>query len=180
LGDDGSRCEQEVRGVADDGDFSSYLVARWPGLIRTLVLLGCTFAQAEAVATDALSRCHQSWDTDRDSDDIDVLVYRTVLARLAKLRRAGRLADVPEVPEPPLLLDPTAADPDQRAAMRRALEGALAEVPDDERVVLVLRFVAELSEVQVADVLDLGVAEVRERRTAGLSRVDLVDLREAR
>jgi DNA-directed RNA polymerase specialized sigma24 family protein len=169
-----------VHGVADDGDFSSYLVARWPGLIRTLVLLGCTFAQAEAVATDALSRCHQSWATDRDSDDIEVHVHQIVLARLAKLRRAGRLADVPDVPEPPLLLDPTAADPDQRVAMRRALEVALAEVPDDERVVLVLRFVAELSEVQVADVLDVPVAEVRERQAGGLSRIDLVGLQEAR
>jgi DNA-directed RNA polymerase specialized sigma24 family protein len=165
--------------VADDGDFSSYVVARWPGLIRTLVLLVCSFAQAEAVTIDALSRCHQSWDSDRGSDDIDVHVYQTVLERLAKLRRGGRLADVPEVPEPPLLLDPTAADPDQRAAMRRALEGALAEVPDDDRVVLVLRLVAELTEVQVADVLDVGVAEVRERQAAGLSGIDLAGLREA-
>jgi len=166
--------------MADDGDFSSYLVARWPGLIRTLVLLGCTFAQAEKVATDSLARCHRSWESDRDADDIDVHVHRTVMARLAKLRRAGQLADVPEVPEPPLLLDPTAADPDQRAAMRRALEGELADVPDDERTVLVLRFVAELSEAQVADVLEIDLAAVRRRHTAGLLRIDLAGLRGVR
>ncbi len=38
---------------------------------------------------------------------------------------------------------------------------------------LVLRFVAELSQVQVADVLDLPVVEVQERQAAGLSRLDL-------
>jgi hypothetical protein len=176
----GGKCAAEVSGVVDDGDFSAYVVARWPGLIRTLVLLGCTFAQAERVATDALASCQGSWAADRDADDIDVHVHRVVMERLAKLRRRGRLADVPEVPEPPLLLDPTAADPDQRAAMRRALEHQLADVPDEERSVLVLRFVAELSEVQVAEVLDLGTDDVTRRLDSGLRRIDLAVVQEAR
>ena len=166
--------------MVDDGDFSAYVVARWPGLVRTLVLLGCTFAQAELVATDALVRCQRSWASDRDADDIDAHVHQVMMERLGKLRRRGRLADVPDVPEPPLLLDPTAADPNQRAAMRRALDEALAELPDQERVVLVLRFVAELRDDQVAEVLDLDRDEVLRRLDSGLRRVDLAVVQEAR
>ena len=163
-----------------DGDFSSYMVARWPGLIRTLVLLDCRYADAERVARDGLSRCHDSWAKDRDSDDIDVHVYRVVLERLAQLRKRERHDRPAGDTEPPLLLDPTQADPAQRLALRRALEDGLSQMPPEERTVLVLRFVAELSPVQVADVLDVPVVEVQERQAAGLSRLDLAALREVR
>ena len=157
-----------------DGDFSSYMVARWPGLIRTLVLLGCRYAEAERVARDGLARCHDSWAKDRESDDIDVHVYRVVLERLAQLRKRERQRPQrPDEAEPPLLLDPTQADPAQRLALRRALEVGLARCLPEERTVLVLRFVAELIQVQVADVLDVPVVEVQERQAAGLSRLDL-------
>ena len=172
----------------DDGDFSSYVVARWPELVRSLVLLGCTYADAQQVARDSLARCHSSWERDRYTDDIDVHVHRVLLERLEKLRKR-RAADsdpegdvaggAPEA-EPPLLLDPTTADPAQRLALRRALEEALTEVPLEERTVLVLRFVAELTEVQVADVLGVPVAEVRNRQAGGLGRLDLMTLRETR
>ena len=166
--------------VDGDGDFSAYLVARWPGLVRSLVLLGCRYAEAELVARDGLARCHASWAKDRDSDDIDVHVYRVVLDRLEHQRKHDRGDGSADVPEPPLLLDPSRADPAQRLALRRALEHSLSEVQPEERTVLVLRFVAELSEVQVADVLDVPVFEVRERQAAGLSRLDLEALREVR
>ena len=46
---------------------------------------------------------------------------------------------------------------------------------------LVLRFVAELSEDQVADVLDIGPDDVRGRRVAdGLAGLDLTTLRGVR
>ena len=165
--------------MADDGDFSAYLVARWPGLVRSLVLMGCTYGEAELVARDALARCHSTWARDSETDDIDVHVYSIVLERLERLRKRRRPEDLDDT-EPPLLLDPTIADPAQRLALRRALEDALDGVPDDERTVLVLRFVAELSQVQVADVLRLPVEQVQARQAPGLARLDLVALGEAR
>jgi len=169
--------------VGDDGDFSSYVVARWPCLIRSLVLLGSTYAEADAVARDSLARCRATWEHDRDTDDVDAQVFRILLeqrGRLERRRRKGRPTGVPDLPEPPLLVDPTYADPERRLAQRRALADALARLPVEERTVLVLRFVAELSEDQVADVLDTGPDEVRGRQADGLAGLDLAALRGVR
>jgi hypothetical protein len=166
--------------VDGDRDFSSYLVARWPGLIRSLVLLGCRYDEADRVAREGLAHCHDSWAKDRESDDIDVHVYRVVLDRLERLRKRDRRDQRPGDVEPPLLLDPTQCDPAQRLALRRALEQDLSQMAPEERTVLVLRFVAELAEVQVADVLDLPVFEVQQRQASGLARLDLAALREVR
>ena len=164
-----------------DRDFSSYLVARWPGLIRSLVLLGCRYADAEQVAREGLAHCHDSWAKDRESDDIDVHVYRVVLERLERLRkRERRHGQRPDLAEPPLLIDPTQADPAQRLALRHALEEGLGQLLPEERTVLVLRFVAELSQVQVADVLEVPAFEVQELQATGLARLDLVALRDVR
>jgi DNA-directed RNA polymerase specialized sigma24 family protein len=54
---------------------------------------------------------------------------------------------------------------------------ALARLPVEERTVLVLRFVAELSEGQVADVLGMASYDVRARVSDGLAGVDLAALR---
>jgi RNA polymerase sigma factor (sigma-70 family) len=166
--------------VDGDRDFSSYMVARWPGLVRTLVLLGCRYADADRVARETFVRCHDSWAKDRDSDDIDVHVYRVVMERLERLRKRARPDQTADEQEPPLLLDPNQSDPAQRLALRRALEQSLDQVSPEERTVLVLRFVAELTEVQVADVLDVPVFQVQARQATGLSRLDLEALREVR
>jgi DNA-directed RNA polymerase specialized sigma24 family protein len=165
--------------VHDGADFSAYLVARWPTLVRTLVLLGSPYAEAEEVARDGLARCQPSWERERNADDIDVHVYRTVLERRHR-RRRHPVSGAGPTPEPPLLLDPTLGDPAQRVALRHALEEALDGLPDEERSVLVLRFVAELSEAQVADVLGIQVWEIQDRQARGLGRLDLVALREVR
>ena len=78
------------------------------------------------------------------------------------------------------IVDPTTADPERRLAMRHALADALARLPVEERTVLVLRFVAELSEDQVADVLDIGPDDVRLRVADGLAGLDLTTLRGVR
>src|SRR3954454_715755 len=66
--------------MRDDGDFAAYLAARWPFLVRSLVLLGCSPAEAEELARAGLARCYASWERVRRADDVDVHVHRAVLA----------------------------------------------------------------------------------------------------
>ncbi len=73
--------------MRNDADFAAYLAARWPFLVRSLVLIGCPQAEAEDVVQAGLARCHDSWDKVREDDDIDVFVYRTVLDGCHKQRR---------------------------------------------------------------------------------------------
>jgi DNA-directed RNA polymerase specialized sigma24 family protein len=148
----------------DDADFAAYLAARWPALVRTLVLLGCGRGEAAEVARTALARCHTDWDRVRRADDVDTHVYSAVLGRLHKHRR--------RVPAPP----PPAApgeDATEDELLLHELETQLARLDPDEREAVALRFVAELSEEQVADVLDVPLESAQARITHGLGRIDL-------
>jgi RNA polymerase sigma factor (sigma-70 family) len=154
---------------ATDADFAAYRVARWPIVVRTLVLLGCGRREAARVAQSGFARCYGDWERVRRGDDVDTYVYAAVLGCLHKRRRRA----VEPVAEPEPVEELTDA-----VLLRQALEAELAAVDADEREMLVLHFVAELSEAQVADVLDVPLESVQARITHALSRVDLEGLPE--
>jgi len=138
----------------DDSEFSAYLAARWPALVRTLVLLGHTERDARAMALDALVRIYPDWPRLRREEDVEVAVYREVLdARDRHLRRAAHDDALPAAPTP-LDVPPGMAE---QAERREQLEAALAGMTPGDRVVVVLEYVAELSDDQVGDVLDTHV-----------------------
>ena len=141
--------------MRNDADFVAYLAARWPFLVRSLLLIGAPPDEAEAVVQTGLARCYGAWDEVLETDDVDVCVYRVVLDgwhRSTRRRPAGAAVDEQPEAEPEAVPD---GEESELVLLRRRLEGQLAELTPEHREVLVLRFVAGLSETQVADVLDL-------------------------
>ncbi|GAA4723488.1 hypothetical protein GCM10023350_02210 [Nocardioides endophyticus] len=149
----------------DDADFAAYLAARWPSLVRTLVLLGCGRPEAAQVAQTGLARCHTAWDRVRRADDVDTYVHAAVLGSLHKHRR--------RVPAPPAPAAPASEDATEDELLLHALQVQLDRLDVDEREAVVLHFAAELSEDQVADVLDVPLESAQARITHGLGRMDL-------
>jgi RNA polymerase sigma-70 factor (ECF subfamily) len=97
--------------------------------------------------------------------------YRvTANACLDELRRRRRrpLLDLPD--EPPDRAD-TAAALDTVIADRLRLDAALAELPEDFRVAVVLRDVCDLDYAEIADVLQLPPGTVRSRIARGRGRL---------
>ena len=162
--------------MRDDGDFAAYTAARWPPMVRSLVLLGCPQPEAEEVARTALARCHRAWARVRRSDDPDVHAYRTLLDCWARDRRRRRRhrAPVAHPPDPPAGEEPTDA-----VLLRRALEAELDRLDPEPRTVVVLRFVADLGADRLAEVLDLPVDTVDDRLAEALAGIDLETVREA-
>src|SRR5262245_15624702 len=157
----------------DDADFAAYLAARWPPLVRSVVLLGCSRPEAEVVVTSGLARCYAAWARVRRADDVDAHVYRTVLDCWHRHQRRRGAVPIEVPPEPTAVEDVT-----DQVLLRRALEASLSALVPEHREVLVLRFAAGLSEVQVAEVLDVPVGTVTGRTAEALSHVDLAALRE--
>jgi RNA polymerase sigma factor (sigma-70 family) len=149
----------------DDGDFAAYLVARWTPVVRTLVMLGCPQPVAEDVARSAFARLSTAWASVQDSDDVDAHAYAVVLQEWRRARNRGASA--------------TSGDEPPAAACRVRLESMLDRLTPDVRAILLLRFVADLSDAQVADVMDLSVGAARETLAGGLDAIDLEALREA-
>ena len=142
--------------MGDGADFAAYVVARWPALVRTLVLLGSTPDEAEVDALAGLARGRSSWDRVRHEGDVDVWAYRLVLAARGRGRR-------PAVFDGPGVVDPTIVDLEDRVVLLEEVQQALAGLAPEQREVVVLRFVAELAADQVADVLGVGVDVVEAR-----------------
>ena len=161
--------------MRNDADFAAYMAARWPFLVRSLVLIGCPRSEAEDVVQTGLARCYASWDRVRKADDIDAYVYRTVLNCWRKSRRRRWWGEVPTEVLPEVVPTEEATD---LVLLRQALEAELRRLTPEHREVLVLRFVADLTEVQVAEVLDVPVGTVKSRVSRALTRVDLAALRE--
>jgi RNA polymerase sigma-70 factor (sigma-E family) len=161
--------------MRNDADFAAYMAARWPFLVRSLVLIGCPRHEAEDVAQTGLARCYASWDRVRKADDVDAYVYRTVLNCWHKSRKRRWWGEVPTevLPE-----EPSTEDPTDQVLLRQALEVQLRRLTAEHREVLVLRFVADLTEPQVAEVLDVPVGTVKSRVSRALAHIDLAALRE--
>ena len=169
----GAPREKDEQMPGNDADFAAYLAARWPFLVRSLVLIGCPRHEAEDLVRAGLARCYSAWGRVAKADDVDVYVYGTVLDCWHKSHRRRWWGEVPTAAPP----EPAPAEEvTDLVLLRRALEEQLAGLTPEHREALVLRFVAELTEVQVADVLDVPVGTVSRLVSEGLGQLDLATL----
>ena len=122
-------------------DFSEYVGARWPRLVRSAVLLGCSRAEAEDVVQTALMRCLVNWAKVQRADDRDAYVHRVLINTFTSSRRRRRTGEraVSVVPEQPGVNETAAVD-DADAMVR-----SLARLSDDQRTVVVLRYYSNLA-----------------------------------
>lgn len=139
----------------------------WTGLLRLAVLLVGDRVTAEDVVQDAFVGLQRRW---RDlRDPTRALPYaraavingsRTVLRRRALVRRLGGGSY-----EPPIWSAESAAmlGEDRRAVMR-----ALQRLPPRRRAVLILRYYLDLTDSEIADVLDISPSSVRSTATRAL------------
>ena len=137
-------------------DFSEYVAARRTQLVRSAVLLGCPQPDAEDVVQTALAKAFRSWRRVQAADQPDAYVYRILVNTLHDARARRWRGELPtdEVPE-----RGGSTDLDTGLAVRRAL----AAMSREHREVLVLRFYADLSERETADVLNLPAGTVKSR-----------------
>lgn len=137
-------------------DFSEYVDARRTMLVRSAVLMGCSLPEAEDVVQTTLLRCFRSWTRVQQASNPEAYVY-TSLVNTFRDSRARRWHD--ELPVGDLPEDATEPDLSGPIAVRRAL----AELSQEHREVLVLRFYADLSEREVCDALALPASTVKSR-----------------
>lgn len=144
-------------------EFSEYVAARRPSLVRATVLMGCPQPDAEDVVQSALLRCFRSWRRVVGADQPEAYVYRVLVNTLndARSRRWNGELPTETLPEAPT----EEADPTTGMGVRRAL----AAMTPEHRQVLVLRYYADLSERETADALRLPAGTVKSRTARALA-----------
>jgi RNA polymerase sigma-70 factor (sigma-E family) len=161
-------------------DFSEYVAARWPTLVRAAVLLGCSRPEAEDLVQTALERCLLKWNRVRAADDRDAYVHRVLINTFLSARRRRWNRERPSAVLPEYAgQDQTTGVDDADTVMR-----ALNRLPTDQRTAVVLRYYAHLSEQQMASVLGVAAGTVKSRLSRAVKALaqdpHLAELRESR
>jgi len=148
----------------DDVAFHEFVVSRTSALSRTAYLLTGDFHLAEDLVQTALFKAAKSWH--RIEGDAEAYVRRILYTQNISWWRSRR-----HVAE--RSLEPY----DDRAAMaedhelRMSLEQALARLTPKPRTLLVLRYYEDLTEVETARVLGIGVGTVKSQSKQALARL---------
>lgn len=161
------------RGARSAEEFDLFFYTMRPAIMRLVLRLTGDWFVAEDITAEAFARAFARWSTVGDLGYRDAWVMRVAsnLAIDVVRRRRGpaRMFHAPAGVD--------VADPADVAALRISLAAAVAALPKSQREAVVLRYLADLSEADVAAVLGVATGTVkshlhRARSTLG-SKLDL-------
>jgi RNA polymerase sigma-70 factor (sigma-E family) len=150
-----------------DGDFDAFVGARMGALVRFAYALTGDLGHAEDLVQTALLRVYRR-SRRMVPDDPERYVRQAIVnANLSRFRRHR----VPEslVGRPPEHAGVT--DPDSPDEQARALLRLLAGLSPRQRTVLALRYGADLSEAETAELLGVTVGTVKAQASRGLAKL---------
>jgi RNA polymerase sigma-70 factor (sigma-E family) len=153
------------RTVVDDRDaeFSAYMAARQPSLLRTAYLLTGDRHTAEDLVQTALAKLYLSWDKVQQREHVDGYVRRILVNENNSLWRRPfkkRETTTSELPETPTQ---DAEGPDTE------LWEHVQALPRKQRAAVVLRYYEQLSEAETAAVLGVSVGTVKSQTSRALA-----------
>ena len=161
--------------VAEEPDgFRDFVVARWRPLLRVAWSLTGDWALAEDLLQTALAKVWPRWGAIRRTDDPDVYVRRVLVTTYATWWRRkwrGELPTADPAESGGGRLGPAGADPAEEVALQQTLRRALAALPRRQRAVVVLRYVEDLPEVDVAVILGCSVGTVKSQAHKALAKL---------
>jgi RNA polymerase sigma-70 factor (sigma-E family) len=153
---------------AEDEGFARFVELRGRALQRTAWLLTGDWALAQDLVQTALARTWPRWERIRRRDDPEIYVRRVMIntwSTWSRRRWRGEHAWA-QLPDRPAPVDLAA-----EVAVRVAVRGALGVLTPRQRAVLVLRVFDDLSEAQVAQVLDCAVGTVKSTLSQAMTRL---------
>ena len=148
--------------------FAQFVAVRQRALQRTAWLLTGDWALAEDLVQTALVRSWPRWERIRRRDDPEIYVRRVMVNTWASWSRRRWRGERPSEAVP----DSSApGDMAAEVAMRMAVRSALASLTARQRAVLVLLVFDDLSEAQVAQVLDCAIGTVKSTMARAMARL---------
>jgi RNA polymerase sigma-70 factor (sigma-E family) len=159
--------------------FDAFVRARGEHFLRVALLLTGSPAEAEDLLQASLLRLYRAWprlDAPQSAPDAylrKILVNTRRSWWRTKWRQESPVAAVPDRPDPA-----GGGDPADRYALGALVRAALAGLPRQQRAVLVLRYIEDLPEASVADLLGVSPGTVKSHAHRGLRalRASLGDL----
>ncbi len=157
--------QTDVVSPHDQTSFEAFVDARWATLVRTAVLLGCSLEDAQDAAQTTLMQCYRHWNRVTSADNSDAYAHQVLVNTVRRARRRRWSAEIP-VEQPPETVGIEGAD---QPMAWIDLQRALASLSFDQRVVVVLRYLADRSERDVVQLLQVPLGTVKSRLSRGIA-----------
>ncbi|WP_430782273.1 SigE family RNA polymerase sigma factor [Actinoplanes sp. G11-F43] len=142
-----------------DADFAAYFAGQVSSVRRIAFALCGDWHTADDLTQTTFIRLYPRWRRVRDQS-VDAYVRRILinayLSHLRKHRREKVVAEVPDTPVPP-------------ADTHEDLSRALRRLPAQQRAVVVLRHLEDLSIAEVAEVLRMAEGSVKSQSARGIA-----------
>lgn len=152
--------------------FGEFVAARYSALVRYGALLTGDRGHGEDLAQDALVKTYRAWRKLHPEGDPEAYT-RQVMTRAAW--RAGRRLWRFEIPAAVLPDRPFDEDFSERQSTADVVLTALRALPGTQRVVLVLRYWAGLSEQEIAAQLGCSLGTVKSRASRAIAALRRAD-----
>lgn len=154
--------------MADEDEFTEFVAAALPGLLRFGHVLTGNAAAAEDLVQTALGRSLRAWRL-RRIEDPRAFVRKVMVNSYASWHRrhGGREWAAAEPGGRGVITEDPACRVDDRDAVWRALQ----ELPPRQRAVIVLRYYEDLTEAEIAAVMGVSAGTVKSQAARGLRRL---------
>ena len=152
-------------------DFDEFVLARSPRLLRTAFLLTHDWATAEDLLQTSLTKAWFAWRRIEANPEpyVRKILVNTYASWWRRRWTSERpMAELPEDGVPP-------ADPHAIVDVRDELWRSLGRLPKRQRLVLVLRYFEDLSEAEVAEVMQCSIGTVKSQASKALTKLRLDD-----
>jgi RNA polymerase sigma-70 factor (sigma-E family) len=143
--------------------FAEFVRSRHSELLRFAYLLSADRHLAEDLVQDALERAGLAWSRIEKQDDPEGYIRRIITNRFLNRLRTQRRERL--VGEPP---DRTHAEREPRD---HTIFGMLADLPKQQRAVLVLRYYLDYSEAQIAETLGCSIGNVKSTASRAIAKL---------
>ncbi|MCD5354528.1 SigE family RNA polymerase sigma factor [Kineosporia mesophila] len=146
-----------------DAEFEAFVAAHGPGLLAFARALTANRSDAEDLMQSALTSAYARWPSIR-VDEALAYVRRSIANGRVSLWRRRSSREVLGFE-----MDVVSYEHhDEDTVERLALRAALLRLPRGQRVVLVLRYLLDQSDAQIAEILGISLAGVRSQAHRGL------------
>lgn len=152
-------------GSEDGAGFEDFVSREQPALLRLAVLLAGDRGHAEDLVQIALLKTYRHWGRITRSGEPTAYVRRVLVTTHTSWRR--RLSTTEQVVE----ALPDRADPAMAPEDDEELRAALRSLPPRMRTAVVLRYYADLSELQTARLMGCSESTVNTQTARGLARL---------
>jgi RNA polymerase sigma-70 factor (sigma-E family) len=159
--------------VADHGSltvtFTEFVDARLRALLRYATVVTCDPDLAEDVVQEVLLRAQQRWERISRTEQPEAYVKRMVLNEFLSWRRRLASRVLPLRDEVLSRATPSVTDPSGQVVERDRMLTLIAALPPKQRAVIALRYYDDLSDAEIAAMLDCRRTTVRSHASRALA-----------